>query len=70
MKQYCIYTQHPEFGSVLEWIAERNIRAEVHINRTRFWVPTGSVHTEFMLRWYHCCSFVVDNEDYTLGTPL
>jgi hypothetical protein len=68
MKQYCIYTQHPEFKSVVTWVVDKELRHEIHLNRTRFWVPDGHVHTEFMLRWYHCCSFVVDNEDYALGT--
>ena len=69
MKQYCIFTQHPEFKHVLEWVASKDLRHEIHLNRTRFWVPSGIVHTEFMLRWYHCCSLVVDNEDLILGTP-
>jgi hypothetical protein len=69
MKQYCIYTQHPEFKDVVLWVQSKELRHELHLNRTRFWIPLGIVHTEFMLRWYHCCSLVVDNEDYVLGTP-
>ena len=70
MKQYCIFTQHPEFKDVINWIVLKELRNEVHLNRTRFWVPLGTLHTEFMLRWFHCCSLVVDNEDLALGTPL
>ena len=66
--QYCIYTQHPEFKDVLTWVEAHNLRLEVHLNRTRFWIPSGTQHTEFMLRWYHCCSRVVDNEDLVTGT--
>ena len=69
MKQYCIFTQHPEFKDVINWMLSKELRHELHLNRTRFWVPAGIVHTEFMLRWYHCCSLVVENEDLILGTP-
>jgi hypothetical protein len=68
LHQYCIYTQHPEFKDVLTWVDEHDLRYELHFNRTRFWIPTGKIHTEFMLRWYHCCSRVVDNEDLATGT--
>jgi hypothetical protein len=67
MIQYCIYTQHPEFKDVLTWVEGHDLRLEVHLNRTRFWIPSGTTHTEFLLRWYHCCSRVVDNEDLTTG---
>ena len=67
MIQYCIYTQHPEFKDVLTWVDEHDLRYELHFNRTRFWIPSGVIHTEFMLRWYHCCSRVVDNEDLATG---
>jgi hypothetical protein len=67
MHQYCVFTQNPDFQSVVEWLVARELRLEVHLNRTRFWIPSGTVHTEFMLRWYHCCSRVVDDEDLITG---
>ena len=59
--QYCVYTQDANFKSVLEWIESRELLYEVHLNRTRFWVPKNTpVYTEFMLRWFHCTSSVVE----------
>jgi hypothetical protein len=68
-RQYYILTLDPRAGEVFEFIRHYKLACEVHLNRTRFWVPLGTLHTEFMLRWFHCCSLVVDNEDYALGTP-
>ena len=67
MTQYCVFTQNPDFTSVVEWVNARELPLEMHLNRSRFWVPAGTVHTEFVLRWYHCCSRVVDNEDLATG---
>ena len=70
MTQYCVFTQNPDFTSVVEWVAQRQLPLEVHLNRTRFWIPAGAVHTEFVLRWYHACSRVADNEDFTTGQVI
>jgi hypothetical protein len=60
MKQYCVYSQNPNFSQVVDWIILRELKYEVHLNRTRFWVPKGPMATEFFLRWYHCTSEVID----------
>ena len=61
-RQYCIYTRDPSFGALCSWLQEHAIPYEHHLNRTRFWLVAPSPrHTEFMLRWYHCTSRVVDD---------
>jgi hypothetical protein len=61
--QYCVHTEQPEFASVLAFIADKGLDYEVHLARTRFWIPRASAtHTEFMLRFYHCTSEVKDND--------
>jgi len=59
--QYCVYTHNANFVPVMQWVEDRLIPYEVHLNRTRFWIPKNTpMYTEFMLRWYHCCSEVVE----------
>jgi len=60
MKQYCVYSANENFKDVVLWVQERGLEYEVHLNRTRFWVPKGPMATEFFLRWYHCTSEVID----------
>jgi hypothetical protein len=67
MKQYCVFTGSPDFADILAWLHANTIRYQVHLNRTRFWVPEGRLHTEFVLRWYQSVSHVVDNEDLATG---
>ena len=55
MIQYYILTRDPQFIDVADWITKNDIRYEMHLNRTRFWVPDGPVRTEFLLRFIHCC---------------
>ena len=57
--QYCVYTSHPDFKQVFEYISTNNILYEVHLNRTRFWIERKSkTHTEFLLKHYHRVSEV------------
>ena len=58
MTQYYILTRDPQFLDVGKWIADNNIKYELHLNRTRFWVPTGPITTEFLLKFIHCCPTV------------
>jgi hypothetical protein len=58
MKQYFVLTRNPQFLEVGKWISANNIKYEIHLNRTRFWVPDGPVTTEFLLRYIHCCDEV------------
>jgi hypothetical protein len=61
MKQYCVYTSNPNFKDVVLWVTASELKYEVHLNRTRFWVPPGPIATEFFLRWYHCTSEVIES---------
>jgi len=58
MTQYYILTHDPQFIDVADWITENDIRYEMHLNRTRFWVPAGLRTTEFLLKFIHCCPTV------------
>ncbi len=51
MRQYYVLSQDPQIEAVFDFISDKNLRFEVHLNRTRFWVPEGSVLTEFLLRF-------------------
>ena len=63
MLQYCVYTVHKQFDEVLQWITQNNIKFEVHLNRTRFWVPIGAVLTEFLLKYINVCPSVKERID-------
>ena len=53
---------------VIHWIYANSITFEAHLNRTRFWVPTGTpLHTEFLLRFAHCCPQVDPQVDLATG---
>lgn len=58
MRQYYILTLDPRAGEVFNFIREHALKLDVHLNRTRFWVPEGSVLTEFLLRFADCCPYV------------
>lgn len=70
IRQFCVYTQRPEFLSVVTWLKENQIKYEAHLNRTRFWIPQGPAMTEFLLRWYEICPQVMSDEDYQLGYSI
>jgi len=67
MRQYYILTLDPRAGEVFNFIRDHAIKVDVHLNRTRFWVPEGSVLTEFVLRFSDCCPYVDDTLDLTTG---
>ena len=66
MKQYCVYSRDPHFIDVIRWINDNQVQAEVHINRTRFWVPDGVLMTEFLLKWHTVCPHVPESDNYAL----
>ena len=63
--QYYVLTLHPRIGEVFEFIRYHAITFEVHLNRTRFWVPPGSVQTEFLLRFADSCPRVELSDAYS-----
>jgi hypothetical protein len=66
MNQYCVYTVDEKFGDVCKYITKNKLACEIHINRTRFWVPE-SMHVEFLKEWGGVCSYVHPNEDLMTG---
>jgi hypothetical protein len=47
---------------VFTWIFDNNLQFEVHLNRTRFWVPTdSSLNTYFQLWLAEYCGVVDDS---------
>lgn len=60
MRQYYVLSQDPNLEAVFEFIQHHKLKCSIHLNRTRFWVPEGTVLTEFLLRFGHICSQVED----------
>jgi hypothetical protein len=56
MTEYYILTLDPNLAPVCRWIDLNRLAYEVHLNRTRFWVPEGSIMDEFLLLWAASCS--------------
>jgi hypothetical protein len=51
VKQFAVFSSDPNLERALEFIEQHSLRHEIHLNRTRFWVPEGAVLTEFYLRF-------------------
>ena len=67
MKQYYVLNCDSRFADVADWMIENDIVWEMHLNRTRFWVPEGPVLTQFLLKFIQCCPEV--DED-AVGFPI
>jgi hypothetical protein len=67
MRQYYILNLDPRALELFEFIRDHNLTVEVHLNRTRFWVPEGSQLTEFLLRFSDCCEYVDPTLDLATG---
>ena len=52
---------------MLRWCRENSIEVEVHLARSRFWIPAGPLHVEFLLRWGAVCKNVDGEKDHALG---
>lgn len=61
MREYAILNRHPDLELVFEFIRQHGLPVEIHLNRTRFSVPDGSVLTEFLLRFSTQC-FLVEED--------
>jgi hypothetical protein len=71
MRQYYILTLDPRAAEVFNFIRDHNLTLEVHLNRTRFWIPEdSSVLTEFVLRFSDCCPYVDTSADMATGLPI
>ena len=68
MRQYYILTLDPRASEVFNFIRDHNLTLEVHLNRTRFWIPEdSSILTEFLLRFGECVHQVDDSLDLATG---
>ena len=68
MPQYYILNQDPRALEVFDFIRQHSLAVEVHLNRTRFWIPKdSSVLTEFVLRFADACPRVDPNLDPITG---
>jgi hypothetical protein len=68
--EYYILTLHPKAREVFIWIFDNNLPVEVHLNRTRFWVPDdSSLNTYFQLWLRDSCGRVDPNLDLATGLP-
>jgi len=56
MNQYYVLSSSPHLKQVFDFIRSHNLKCEVHLNRTRFWIdPHSEALTEFALRFaVHC----------------
>jgi hypothetical protein len=48
---YAVLSASADYLRVMRWVEGQELSIEVHLNRTRFWIPEGQVLTEFLLRW-------------------
>lgn len=70
-KQYAVLNSSAHCVTVLEWIEHHNILYEIHLNRTRFWVPTnGPLYTEFVLRFADICFTVLPDPELVPGVEF
>ena len=59
MREYYILTLDPRFSEVFNWICANHLISNMHLNRTRFWVPDDSpIAVEFALRFLDSCPLV------------
>jgi hypothetical protein len=68
-RHYYVLNQDPRAQEVFEFIRQHGLDHELHLMRTRFWVPEGPVLTEFLLRFYSSCPLVDVSLDLTTGLP-
>ena len=64
--QFAVLTQDPHFARTLAFIKQHSLHNEIHLNRTRFWIPPGAILTEFLLRFEHV-NIVSPEEDLATG---
>ena len=71
MREYYVLTMHPDAREVLAWVFDNALQHEVHLNRTRFWVPTdSSLNTYFQLWLAESCGVVDAGADLATGLPI
>ena len=51
MHHHYILVSDPQAPAVAEFIDQHKLRYEVHLNRIRFWLPSGELYTLCMLQF-------------------
>jgi len=69
--QFAIYSQDRYHSDAIRFIQQHSLEHELHLNRVRFWVPHGTILTEFLLRFdsYHVVSTEEDLATGRINTP-
>jgi hypothetical protein len=66
MRQYYVLNSSAHLKSVFEFIHNRGLSHEVHLNRTRFWIDPNSIEfSEFALQWADHCDPVESPQGWT-----
>lgn len=64
LEQYAVYSDCSHYVPILEWIQARGLKHEIHLNRIRFTIESGTAtYTEFLLRWRDYCPNVTTEEE-------
>lgn len=67
---YYVLTGSKDFKAVVYWLHDRNVKLDIHLNRTRFELDSESkLHTEFCVLWSHAVSIVDPSLDLLTGLP-
>lgn len=70
MRHYYVSNSNPSLEDLLEFIRHHKLSVEIHLNRTRFWVPNGTVLTEFLLRFSTVATPVDESVDLITGHAI
>jgi hypothetical protein len=66
MLQFALLNSDPKLRNLFEFIQQHALDHELHLNRTRVWIPEGHILTEFLLR-FDSCYPVSEHEDLATG---
>ena len=68
MRQHYVLNSNPILKTVFEFIQQHELKHEVHLNRTRFWIAIDTpAYTEFVLRLADHCPSVDPTLDPVTG---
>jgi hypothetical protein len=67
--QFALLNHDPQLHVLFEFIQQHGLKHEVHLNRTRVWIPEGPILTQFLLQFEHY-HIVQANEDLATGQVL
>jgi hypothetical protein len=66
MLQFALVNSDPKLQDLFAFIQQHALAHELHLNRTRVWIPEGRILTEFLLRFDSCYPVSAD-EDLATG---